>query len=231
MKTSIFETISFLNANQGAFSVIFSFIVMFATVVYARLTAKLVKETKLMRKSQTEPKIQITANPREEFVHIISLHVKNIGYGPAYDLNFELSAEGESVGGKKLIKDFSQTQFLEKGLSYLGPNQIIKTGFTQILDNTEEKLSSKLIIKVNYKNYEGDIYQQKINLNFEEFRGYGTLGKPNLYSIAQSLEQINKKLGDLVTGYKKLSVNIFSEDDRQKKIKADEDFMREIKNK
>lgn len=51
------QFLDWLNENGGALSVLFAAVVMIATVVYARLTAKLVDETRFLRKAQTEPRI------------------------------------------------------------------------------------------------------------------------------------------------------------------------------
>ena len=100
------QLINLLNNNSGALQALFAGIVMLATVVYAYLTAQLVAETKRMREVQTEPNIEITASPREEFVNIITLRIENIGLGPAYNIDFVLSGLSNSIGEGQLIEDF-----------------------------------------------------------------------------------------------------------------------------
>lgn len=220
---SFTEIISFLNTNSGGLSVLFSGIVMIATIVYAVLTASLVKETRHMRELQTEPKIEVIASPREEFVNIITLRIKNIGLGSAYNITFELSGESNSEGEAKLINDFSKSQFLTKGLKYLGPQQELQSGFTQMTEDCEAKINSRLIIKVSYENSTGKSYKQNITIYFEEFRGYGTLGKPHLYSMAQSLEKIENNINHIITGFKKLKVDTYSEEDRLNQKRENEE--------
>jgi heme/copper-type cytochrome/quinol oxidase subunit 2 len=58
--------IDFLNKNAGALSVVFSFVVMIATVVYALLTWFLVRENKTLRKAETEPNISVYLEPEEQ---------------------------------------------------------------------------------------------------------------------------------------------------------------------
>lgn len=190
---------------------------MIATVVYAILTASLVKETRQMRKSQTEPNIQVTANPKEEFVNIITLCVKNIGLGPAYDVSFKLLSESNSDGEKELIQDFSKSKFLETGLRYLGPQQDMETGFTQMHVNSEGKIQARLAIEVNYRSSTNEFYKNTFTLNFEEFRGYGAIGTPNLYAIAKALEKMEQNIGHIVTGFRHLHVDTYSEKDRRTK--------------
>ena len=196
---------------------------MIATIVYAVLTASLVKETRHMRELQTEPKIEVIASPREEFVNIITLRIKNIGLGSAYNITFELSGESNSEGEAKLINDFSKSQFLTKGLKYLGPQQELQSGFTQMTEDCEAKINSRLIIKVSYENSTGKSYKQNITIYFEEFRGYGTLGKPHLYSMAQSLEKIENNINHIITGFKKLKVDTYSEEDRLNQKRENEE--------
>jgi hypothetical protein len=111
--------INWLNTNAAVVSLIFSAVVAGSTVVYACLTAMLVSETHRMRQLQMQPRIEVTLQPREEWMNLISMHVRNIGLGPAYDISFELVPEAPSEGALKLIADFSTSQFLNTGLRYL----------------------------------------------------------------------------------------------------------------
>ena len=213
---SITEVVNFLNQNAGVLSTVFSGIVMLATVVYAILTASLVKETRHMREAQTEPRIEVTACPREEFVSIITLRVKNIGLGPAYDVHFKLRGETDSAGESELIQDFSKSQFLEKGLRYLGPGQELRSGFTQMTKNYESKIKARLVIETSYSSATRKPYKNIIPVYFEEFEGYGMLGTPHLYAIAQAMEKIEKNIDHLTTGFRRLRVDAYSEEDRRK---------------
>jgi len=58
-------------------------------VVYAILTWRLVSETRKMRETQTEPKIFITIQPREEWFNFIDVIIQNIGLSPAYGIQFQ----------------------------------------------------------------------------------------------------------------------------------------------
>lgn len=218
---------AFLNKNAGVLSIVFSGIVMLATVVYAILTAGIVKETRRMRESQTEPRIEVTAFPREEFVNIITLCVKNIGLGPAYDVHFRLRGESQSDGESELIQDFSRSQFLVKGLRYLGPGQELRSGFTQMTKNFESKIKARLIVEVVYSSSTGKSYNDNIPVHFEQFEGYGTIGTPHLYAMAKALEKIERNMDHLVTGFKRLRVDTYSEKDRRREREEWEQFRQE----
>jgi len=109
----------FLNENSGAFAVIFSALVAIATIVYAILTWKLVSETRKMREAQTEPKVSVTIQPREEWINFIDMVIQNIGLGPAYNIKFEINSDFEYMKGKFL----SELGFMKNGLKYLALNQ------------------------------------------------------------------------------------------------------------
>ncbi|MBK7052034.1 MAG: hypothetical protein IPH54_15740 [Rhodoferax sp.] len=221
------ESVDFLNQNAGALSTVFAGIVMFATVVYAVLTASLVKETRQMREVQTEPRIEITACPSPEFVSIITLRVRNIGLGPAYDVCFKLRGEAETEGENELIQDFSKSQFLERGLRYLGPGQELRSRYTQMTQNYEGKIKARLVVDASYRSTAGKSYSHAIPIYFEEFEGYGTVGTPPLHAIAKAMEKMEKNLDQLATGYRRLRVDTYSQMDRSKEAEVWEQYRQE----
>lgn len=210
------ELVEFLNNNAGVLSIVLSGIVMIATVVYAKLTFSLVDETRRMREVQTEPTIEIVALPMEESIHFFTLRVRNIGLGPAYDVQFKLAGETNSDGENELIKDFTKSKFLEKGLKYLGSGQELHSGYTQINKNFESKIAAHLIISVTYRSATNKIRTDTNQIYFDEYTGYGKLGTPHLYAIAQSLKKIEQNFDNIATGFKRLQVNTYSGEDRNR---------------
>jgi len=227
---TLMDTVDFLNKNAGVLTTVFSGIVMLATVIYAVLTASLVAETRHMREVQTEPKMEVIAFTREEFVSFITLRVKNIGLGPAYNVKFVLRGESQSAGELELIQDFSRSHFLSRGLQYLGPGHELQSGFTQINQNFNEKINARLIVEVTYSSASGKVYADSIPIHFEEFEGYGILGTPHLYSIAKSLEKIERNIDHLATGWRRLRVDSYTESDRNRESEELEERHREYAN-
>jgi len=220
--------VDYLNDNAGALTVIFTAVVTISTVVYAILTAKLVKETRQMRQAQTEPKIEITVKPKEEWINLIRLHIKNIGLGPAYNIFFDMSSESNNEGIKELIKDLTRVNFSNIGLKYLGPGQELIAGDTQLTKNFEEKINAVLNFHVKYQDSIGKDYQEKFLVDFSEFKGRREIGKPHLYSIADSLEAIKKSLGNIETGWKRLQIDIYNRQDREKECKEREEWEQRV---
>lgn len=219
------DLLASLNSNAAGLTALLTAVMMLATVVYALLTAVLVRETRRMREAQTEPRIEIVAAPLEQSINVFTLQVRNIGPGPAHDVLFALSGKKSSAGETELIKDFSKSQFLVTGLNYLGPGRHLRSGFTQINQNFAEKIKAELVVRTSYRSSTGKLYNDEILINFAEYEGYGQLGREPTYAIAQSMEKLERHVGWLVTGFKKLPVDLYTREDREQEAREREEFL------
>ncbi len=174
--------------------ILFAGVVAASTVFYAILTRSLVAETKKMRETQTEPKIAVWFRPREEEINFGHLYVRNIGLGPAFNVSFEISEETETPGGQMLIKDFSEAQFLNTGLKYLGPGQELQSGPSSFLKNFGEKIKAVLTVKIKYSGATKREYEDVYKLEMAEFKGYSKFGDPPLHSMAKSIQKIQEDI-------------------------------------
>lgn len=207
--------IDWLSSNQELATLLFTGVVALSTLVYAFLTALLVFETRRLRRAQTDPKVTAFFEPIEEFVNFGHMYVENIGLGPAYDITFTLRPDGCVSGSEMLIADFSKTKFLERGVKYLGPGQKRRSGNTSFPDGYEKKIKAIVIVDISYRNATGREYQEECRLDFSELEGASQLGTPHLYSIAKSLEKMQKDLHHLSTGFCKPRVDIYDREDRE----------------
>lgn len=209
--TELFEV---LNKNSGALNVLFSSVVTLATAIYAALTWKLVTETRLMREVQTEPKLVVSLQSVDEAIHIVRLHFKNIGLGPALHVRLTPRVEDGNDQSQALLDEFTQPNFFRTGLTYLGPGQERMSMYTQLNQGTEAKLATVLAFEIEYKSATGKTHKDTLIVDMSEYKGAHQLGKPHLYSMAQSLEKIEKELSKLTGGSKRLQTDIFDSDDR-----------------
>lgn len=216
-----FLNLDFLNRNSGAFTILFSGVVALATVVYALLTWKLVSETKEMREVQTEPRISVIFQPREEWINFIDLVIKNIGLGPAYNMKFEINPDFEFRNGHFL----SQLNFM-KGIKYLAPNQKMQFFLTSLVENFEEKTKKPFNIKVTYDNKVGESYTETFTIDFSELVGLGQLGEPPLHKIAKNLEKIQQDIQHISTGSHRLKTIVYTKKDIENENK---EFIKRIK--
>ena len=214
------DMFEFLNDNSGALTVIFTGVVTLATAVYAALTWQLVSETRRMRKVQTEPKLEITLRSVDEAIHIQRLHVKNIGLGPALQIAFSPKVLSGGEGAKALLDELTQTNFFRSGISYLGPGEERYSHYTQMHENHDAKIASVLGFDVSYRSATNETYGETLVIDMSERKGSYQLGKPHLYSIAQSLEKLQKDLGHVVSGFKRIRADIYTSSDRAQEKRA-----------
>ena len=168
-----------------------------------------------MREVQTEPKIHITIDSLDFAIYIIRLNVQNIGLGPASDLQFTPSVISGGNSAEKLLNEFTESNFFNTGLRHFSPGQNIYSAYTQTIEDFEGKSTSILSFKINYKSATGKKYSDEIILDMSELKDRYQLGKPHLYAIAQSLEKIQKDVGHIVSGFKRVKADIYSSEDRK----------------
>lgn len=226
------EILDYLNKNSGAFTVIFTAVVTIATAVYAILTYVLVKETRLIRQVQTEPKMEITAKSLEIAIHILRLHIRNIGLGPALNVRFTPRVVKGGEVAKNLINEFTETNFFKVGLSYFGPGQELLSSYTQMMQDLDGKIASILAFDVEYESATGKKYRETLLIDMSEHKGSYQLGKPHMYSIAQSLEELQKDVGHIASGFKRIRTDVFTAEDREaeagQQCKHREDVTRDV---
>jgi len=214
--------LEFLNENSGAFAVAFSAVVAIATIVYAILTWRLVSETRKMREAQTEPKISVTIQPREEWISLIDMVIQNIGLGPAYNIKFEIKPDFEYAKGNFL----SELGLIKSGLRYLAPNQKLQFFLTSMIENFEEKTKKPFKVKVTYQNSMGKKYEDAYVIDFSQLIGLRRLGRPPLYEIAKNIEKIKEDLHLLSIGFRRMKVIRYTKED----IEEEQEQLLERKN-
>jgi len=225
------DVLLFLNENSGALTVIFSALVTISTVVYAVLTGVLVRETRKMREVQTEPRIEITLKPYDTAINFLRLRVRNIGNGPAKNVRFKWEVVSGGRIGEGILEDLAKTNFLNTGLKYFGPNQDLNSHYTRLDEGYEEKLSCVLLYIVFYESISGVRYEDRVIIDMSEFRGLYRFGVPSLYSISKSIEKMQKDFGHVVTGFKRIHADIYTQEDREAKRKEVDAYCAERESK
>ena len=210
------DFIDYLNKNAGGLTVLFTAVVTISTVAYAILTWKLVSETRRMREVQTEPKIEIVVKPLESAVNIVRLHIRNIGFGPATSVKFGPRLVSGGDIGKALLEEFTETAFFKSGLNYFGPGRELYSGYTQFDKNTDGKLKTVIGFAMEYAGMTGKKYKELLTVDMAEMDGTYQLGTPNLYSIAESMMKIQDVFSQVVSGFRKINVDVYTAEDRTK---------------
>jgi hypothetical protein len=217
------EYLKYLNDNAGAFNVLFTGVVALATAVYAVLTAKLVRETRNLREAQTEPRVEVFFRPRDEWISLIDIVVKNIGAGPAYDLRFESSAVVLNEASDALLKRLSEVNSIHSGIAYLGPGQEFSSYWTNMTEQFEKKIEARLVVKSSFRSATGHSYSRQHVIDLSELKGLEQIGEPPLLKIVKYVEKLQQDVQNLASGFKKLRVDIFDSDDRDTERKQREE--------
>jgi len=203
-----FTNFEFLNTHNGAINLLFAGIVAISTLIYAILTWRLVDETKEMRKAQTDPSISVTIEPREEWISFIDMRIMNIGAGPAYNIKFKIEPDFENFKG-----NFLSQMKLMQGINYLAQSQKIQFFLTTLTENFAEKIKTPFTIKVTYENKIGATFTENFVIDFSQFEGMAQLGEPPLHKIAKNIENIERDIGHLSTGFHKLQTVVYTKKD------------------
>ncbi|MFM1900429.1 MAG: hypothetical protein RLZZ216_1005 [Cyanobacteriota bacterium] len=204
----------YLTENSGALSILFSAAVTVATVIYAILTWKLVTETRLLREAQTEPRIEVTAQPFETAFNLLRLQVRNTGLGPAQRLRFRIKVIEGGEPAQRMVGELTQPNFFAKGLEYFGPGQERFSAFTNMTVDFNAKVASVFEITMRYEGATGKRYEASTIIDMAEWKGAQQLGTPSLYKIANSIDKIQRDIGHLTTGFRRLKVATYTKDDR-----------------
>ncbi len=222
--------IKILNENAGAFSVLFSFVVMVATVVYALLTWFLVRETKKLRKVETDPNISIYLEPEEQWISLMDLIIQNNGRGAAYDVRFTIDPDFECRKGQFL----SAFPFMQH-IRYVAPGQRLRFFLASAVEVLPRETGKAFRITASYRSETGQTYREEFNLDFEHFRGMTTIGQSPAYKIADVLEKIQKDWDHVVSGFKRLKVEVWDQADLEKEReeyeKQREEFLKQQERK
>jgi len=212
------QSLDFLNRNSGALTVIFSAIVAVATIVYAKLTRTLVQETNRMRRSQTDPEVLVSVQPSEVWINLIELVVENIGGGSAYNLRLTVDPDVKCSRGEML----SSIGLFKHGLRQLAPHRRVKTFLFSVADRVAQiespGSSFEFTVRAMYNSEGGDSITRTFELDLRHMVGMVQLGTPPLKTIADSLSALQKDVGYLTTGFKRLTVNI----NTRAEVEADE---------
>jgi hypothetical protein len=195
-----------INANSGAINLLFSLVVAGATVFYAVLTHRLVSETKRMREVQTEPALSIWSEPSDHGINFLNLVIENSGQGAAHEIALVPTPNFQRFRGKYL----GDLGLFKHGIRHLAPRQRITFFLTSMLDavhgSADDLSRLDFVIEARYRSGVGRQYVDSFPIHFESFEGFGTIGTPPLISIAQDLDRLQKDIGHIASGFKKLQV-------------------------
>ena len=161
-------------------------ILTITTIVYALITARMLRETKKMRESQTEPHVFINVQPMERARFIKNMVIQNIGPGPAYNLKLKVEPDIQIRTGHYL----SEMNLMKQGFRYLAPNQRLECIVAHSIEEANKKEKALYEVTVTYQNKDKKHYEETFVLDFTEYFGM-------LHADTDPYEGIIKKLSEI----------------------------------
>jgi hypothetical protein len=185
-------------------TLLFTAMVAGATVVYARLTASLVAETKKMREAQTEPNVSVHVQTSEVSINLVEMVIRNVGLGTAYDVRFTVEPDFDYISGTPL----SGMGFIKHGIPYLARDQQLKFLLTSIL---ETGLETRFEVVTTFSNAFGKKYERRYLIDFSVFAGFHEITRDSpLKDIAKGVKDIARGLNNVQHWPYSIRVKAFS---------------------
>jgi len=179
-----------------------------ATGVLAWVTWLLFSATKRMAQATHEPHVVATIEPTRWSATHLDLRTENTGTGAAYDvqLAFEQPLLRER-GGEKILVPLN-------AISILRPGQAIQN----FIGAGAEFLANRYTVTISWRNAPNQSKRTTVSygLDLGHFEGLVTLGSGDpLVQISQELKKFREDAHRVLSGFKRLGVDIFDGTDRK----------------
>ena len=198
--------IDWLNSNSGAVNAILAAILVVITGVYAYLTRRQVLESKELREMTIRPALVVTAEIHEIHINLINFRVENIGGGAARNIRLRTSREF-MIGNDRSLNELG---LFKRGIPLLSPGRNIETFLASAFELLQQE---PLEVTAEYEDATGREIEETFLVDFAAFENLSRVGEAPLHTIAKSIEKLQKSIGNLSSGTKKLSVLVYSQDD------------------
>jgi hypothetical protein len=129
----------------------------------------------------------------------------------------------------KLLSDIG---IFRHGISYLASGHTIKTYLTMIMGKAEQIQQPdgkyNFTIAASYESVTHQKFEQTYPINFLHLLGLSRIGTPHLQTIANDIEKIKDAVEKLQSGWSKLKVDVYTEEDRDNERKEIEEERKTI---
>ncbi len=183
--------------NAEITTLILSTVVAISTIVYTILTWRLVFESKRMRDIQMTPDINFYFEFNETDASLLYLVIENNGLGSAQNVHIDVVKNFDFYESE--LQNIENFGAVKNGLQHFYSRQKYKYYFTDLSQNSVNKIDKEIIIKVSYQNVNKKQYSKEFTLPIKETMGLGKLTPPDTHigRIAYYLEKLNKNIESL----------------------------------
>jgi hypothetical protein len=178
-----------------------------ATIFLWRVTKVLANETTRMVQAASQPHVVATIEPNRWSLRHFDLKVDNTGNATAYDIsiNFDPPLESGEARG-------SQLEIPLSAISVLKPGQ----GISSYLSEYDSLKNKVYTISISWRrDPQNQTREQNIyKLDMADREGISQLGSEPMVQIAEHIKKIQESLKPIVSGSKRVKVDMFNSGDR-----------------
>lgn len=188
------------------------------TVALTYFTFILAKEASKTRKQNIRPNIDITIEPVK--TNIMQLVIENTGRGTAYDINITADPNFATHKNTKI----NEMSFMN--IPILKPSSKIVHFIGQFQDIEKGPIK----FNISLKDSENNVISEERNFHASFYSGITNIAMNEKNRARDALVNIDKNLTYVITGSKKINVDIYTEKDREKAAKELVDNMKSLRN-
>ncbi|MEE1961370.1 hypothetical protein V1387_01645 [Allomuricauda taeanensis] len=179
------------------FQIIFTGVLVIATIVYVYYTYKLVQEARKTREIGLKPYLILYIDSSETSPSSQFLNIKNVGQGVALNVKFEILKDINITS--EYDKSLFDRRFLNCLYPKFPPNYLMRNYIFNFANNHEEKLKDRIEIKCNYEDIFGEKFAEIFVLNFVESFGNTKITPPETYlgMVSYNIEKLDKSIQKL----------------------------------
>lgn len=176
----------------------------FATIVLARVTQILARETKRLAEIGQQPQIVPTIETSPRSMHWFDIHLENTGTATAFDIFIKLDPQPKLSRGD--VVPFSNIPVLK-------PQQKLSSSLCDYADLENVEFA----VIAEWSRSPGGQARESLRYNYsvKDFAGMSRLGDLPEIEMANSLKKLSEDFNRVSSGYNKLAVNVYSSDDRR----------------
>ena len=185
--------------------IVFSGVVALSTVVYAVLTAKLVSETRSLRKAQTDPQLAVSVQlDRGDRDGLVDLVIRNHGGGAAQNITLGFQGDPNLFDEEQPI---DRVDIIAHGIPYLEPHgsSRIALGWLNDKERFERAKQSPWVFNVRYEDSLGNVKTDVFTIDFQQFSGLWWTSSP-MSKIARGVESMEREIRRVANGNARLRV-------------------------
>jgi hypothetical protein len=181
---------TFLVDYSGASTAFATILLVFVTGIYVYFTRRLVSE---------QTRVRVALSLQREIGsggHLyVSIVIKNVGFGSAYDISFDIDPADFEYLPNRQISDY---QPLRRGIRFLSQGQKLKFQLQE--ESTIRQRTQALSIKAKYKDSSGKLFEDKSIISYDSIESDYSLTDiaAGLSYISASIDMISMAINSLI---------------------------------